>query len=813
MIRPCPPHASATEAHPEFVNGMNRYHAQIAGIIASLAINPVGPAYGSGADELKAHLATLREQVNNPALDITRRERLALEMAATLDRAAQTAILTNERRTRLSEAIESLDTFVWQNPRSPQERHIRLQAGIYLWAQARSWSEQWELTPTDLAAREQAVKVLHAVTDRLGALEAERPGAMDVTSQNVRFRLARALADRAGFEREASTERRRRQEEALTVLERPAITERTLQGFAHLLRGELLGRLGNAEAAKAAWEAASKSTPPPPPESLLEARVSILLGQDQFDEALRALEASKVESIARNVLALQVRLAQRASLSGKARTAAESEAFRLARSLRDLSKAEGQRAVLSLARALKEPDAVQGPDAWHALAEGYSGLGDLDYASALEVRGADRAEALGRHEQAATSRLRAGAFLYQAGKYREADPLLSRVAEDPMAGPSRPNAGSLRALARGRALALKRAGATLKNYLAALEYQIKEFPDDSTANEARWLLGKARLATGDREAARRLWAAIPQGHPRWLESRVATAHQMQEELDNQRLSGDQTLALKLFAEARTLLRTSLAAARAAPEKDEINLLLARLELIAGVGHPEEALRLAEAVQATAVGPEVRGKAGRLRLVALAELNRFVEAEKVARVEVQKASAAESIETARILDHSISETDSDLRLRRTGLIIRVIVARSLERPDALSPVQLAEARIRLSRALLLSGDDIGARKALGDGSFSALSASEPLLRDLADVYSRLDAFVLAVDVHRLRTHRAAAGSLAWLDARYGLALALYRLGKADEARRIIDATAILHPELGGGILTEKFERLRQRLQVD
>ena len=31
--------------------------------------------------------------------------------------------------------------------------------------------------------------------------------------------------------------------------------------------------------------------------------------------------------------------------------------------------------------------------------------------------------------------------------------------------------------------------------------------------------------------------------------------------------------------------------------------------------------------------------------------------------------------------------------------------------------------------------------------------------------------------------------------------------------MIDATAILHPELGGGDLREKFERLRLRLQVD
>ena len=283
---------------------------------------------------------------------------------------------------------------------------------------------------------------------------------------------------------------------------------------------------------------------------------------------------------------------------------------------------------------------------------------------------------------------------------------MSRVVEDPKAGPSRPLAGSLRALARGRALALKMPGATLKDYLAALEYQIHEFPGDPTASEARWLLGKARLAIGDRSAAKRLWDAIPQGHARWLESRIAIANEMQDELDNQRLSGDQTQAHELFADARKLLTTSLEAARTSSEKEEINLLLARLQLTPGVGHPEEALRRVEVVRASADGSEVRGQAGRLRLVAMAELNRFVEAEKIAREAVQKANPSEAIETARLLDHSISETDSDLRMRRTGLIIRVLVARSLERPDGLTPAQRTEARIRLSRALLLSGDDIG-----------------------------------------------------------------------------------------------------------
>jgi predicted Zn-dependent protease len=91
--------------------------------------------------------------------------------------------------------------------------------------------------------------------------------------------------------------------------------------------------------------------------------------------------------------------------------------------------------------------------------------------------------------------------------------------------------------------------------------------------------------------------------------------------------------------------------------------------------------------------------------------------------------------------------------------------------------------------------------------------DELLDELADAYLRLEAFPLAIDVYRLRTQQSRPGSPAWFQARYGQALAYYRAGKGQEARRLIDATAILHPELGGGELRSKFERLRQRLEQD
>ena len=119
-------------------------------------------------------------------------------------------------------------------------------------------------------------------------------------------------------------------------------------------------------------------------------------------------------------------------------------------------------------------------------------------------------------------------------------------------------------------------------------------------------------------------------------------------------------------------------------------------------------------------------------------------------------------------------------------------------------------MRLTRALLFVGQDREARRSLLDWKGSPALTSDRLLRDLGDTYSRLEVYSLDIDVQRLRLKNNAAGSLPWFDARYALALAYYHTGQYKEAAQLIDATAILHPELGGGELHEKFIRLRQRL---
>ena len=88
-----------------------------------------------------------------------------------------------------------------------------------------------------------------------------------------------------------------------------------------------------------------------------------------------------------------------------------------------------------------------------------------------------------------------------------------------------------------------------------------------------------------------------------------------------------------------------------------------------------------------------------------------------------------------------------------------------------------------------------------------------LRDLADTLVRLEAYGLAVDIERLRIKSLKPGSPGWFESRYGLALAFYRSQKRDDARKVIDSTAILHPDLGGSRLRDKFERLRRKIGVE
>jgi len=766
------------------------------------------PAGARGDDELQTHLESLQRRIDDPSNDVSVRERLALEMAATLDRAASTAATPDARRARWTEAVEALDRFTAGNSGHPQARVFEVQAAVYLWARARTWMQAVKVKPADAPAREKAVADLNACLKRLKRVAGESGDAADVFTQNVRYRTAQALADLADVD---PANRRAHNTEALGALERP-ITEPSLQGFADLLRASLLARLGRFDEAQTAVAFAAKAKPAPPEPELVEARLDVLVGKKEFAAALKAVADSRLNPSARTAALCRVRLAQRGEARGPDRVAAESALFAGLNELRRKASPEAVPSLVAAAAAVDEPTPGQQPDAWDLLAEGAAALGDPARAGSLERKGADRAEALNLGERAVGLRLKAGAYFFQAEQYDQADPLLAKVAEDPKAGAVRPRAGLLLALARGRALAAGRPGFSQGDYASALRDQVRRFPDDPSASEARWLLGKLRLAESDRDGALSLWKAIPHGRPRWLESRVEMAAVRQHDLDNQRLNNDREAVARRLADARSFLATSLDEAQGDAEAYELRLASARLELTPGVGNPDEALKSCERLNHDAAGPGQREAARRLTVLAQAFANRWVEAEQGARRETKLSTPAEIFPLIRLIDRGAAEAESDLRSRRLGYLLRLLLAPTQERPETLPAGLRAEARLRVIRALLFSGDDGAARRSFAGWTAPGISAGNDLLRDLAETYIRLDAFELAVDVQRLRVKQTSTGSLPWFDARYGLALALYRSGNTKDALHLVEATAILHPDLGGGELQEKFLRLRHRINA-
>ena len=204
------------------------------------------------------------------------------------------------------------------------------------------------------------------------------------------------------------------------------------------------------------------------------------------------------------------------------------------------------------------------------------------------------------------------------------------------------------------------------------------------------------------------------------------------------------------------------------------------------------------------------------LAALVEAGRYVEAEREAQSHSSWQAPTETnalFDVVRLLDQCSASSDTDLRQRRFGLVNKLIVEPLVGDEERLTPQQRGELAMRLTRALLSIGADRDARLSLGTWrDLPQSTTSDRLLRDLGDTYNRLEVYSLDIDVQRLRLKNNPSGSPRWFDARYALALAYFHSDKLKEAAQLIDSTAILHPELGGGMLHDKFIRLRQRLGV-
>ncbi len=244
---------------------------------------------------------------------------------------------------------------------------------------------------------------------------------------------------------------------------------------------------------------------------------------------------------------------------------------------------------------------------------------------------------------------------------------------------------------------------------------------------------------------------------------------------------------------------------------DVALARAELETVPDAGQPSLALTILDRLLSRPLDDPRRARARRLRVVALSELGRYLDAESGARSLLESQPASDMLPLARRLDRAASSATSDLARRRFGELLRRIAEALRDRPEGLSAPEKAEARLRLARAELFRGDPPAARRALRDWP-SALDDLPPRLwPELADLAVESSEFDQAIQAYRRIARREPTGSTAWFQARYGHALALERSGQPDLARQLLDATAALHPDLGGEPLQSRFTALRKRLK--
>lgn len=779
---------------------------------------PATAAAQAAAEELEAALAALRRQIDDESIEPSQRASVALELAETLDRAAQNAETPDAQRQNWNQAAAVLDEFGRKHPAHLQDRTFRLQGAVYRWAVARSLRREWEQDPARSGLRGEAVAAFDDALSRFRSIPPLPAGVHDEAfDANLRFRFAQTLADRADLENEPARKSLLESQAGDLLEGMPAGF--SIQGFARLLKGELLRRQGRFDAALVEVDAAARAAPAPPERQIVHVRSAILAGLKRFDEAIQAVKGSRLPDSEKRLAMVQTLLERRKALSVDAdRYPIDSRLFDELSALTARPGPDSRAALLALARAGIEPDPRLGAEAWDLLADAQEAAGDPIRASGLEEKAAVRAEDSGRPERAAGYRLKEGALLFRGARFVEAAVVLSRLSR--LSGPEheavRAKAGLLRALALGRAVATAQAGASTREYKEALETRIKDFPDDAGADEARWLLGDVLRAEGDRDRAVQLWQAISMKSARWLDSRRAIAAFDRAELERVQAAGRPDDFAARLRSAEEFLDRCIDHAPTESAANDLWLERAWLDLLPQARNSDDARRIAERVEGASITKAQRYRAGLIHILALAQSGRYVEAEKLARnlaeaPEIEDPAAF--LTSVRLLDRSAAAADTDLRQRRFGLVMRILLVPALARdPSPWPPVQTAELHMRLTRGLIFLGDDHAAKASLASwkGTEAVKRWDDGLLHDLADSYERLNAHALAIDVQRLRLGAAHTGSPEWFDAKYGLALALYRSGKTGDARTIIDAAAVLHPDLGGDALKEKFIRLRRRL---
>lgn len=434
--------------------------------------------------------------------------------------------------------------------------------------------------------------------------------------------------------------------------------------------------------------------------------------------------------------------------------------------------------------------------------------GEYTEAADLFKDAAARAERKRDSTQVALLLEEAGQVLESAGQYGEAAGLFADLARRRRDAPEAP-AALLRAArdARRAHLAAPDA-ASLARFSAILEEHERLYPDDPTAVDVQFLLGTLAVARRDYSSAITRWNSIPPGHPlaaearRWT-SRVYEAWLRPLEDDPPATAGNEkALAAALdfheeFAHATLDPEAWPAAARAA-----ILLRHARLLLDQRVDEPARAREvLDELLKLPDLPPEQAFEARGLALFASASLGE---------ARLDRSTAWSAWEPSALLAtadrlESLAQFAAPTRQRYLGQLQQRLLGPLWDDPQRVAGDAVIELELATARSDLNLGE--------ADRLDSALRRLKNLTRErpndprvlfaLGSGYLRGRRYELAAETARRLIEVTQPTSQHWFRGKLLLASALRRSGQLDQAAKVIEVLEVLHPDLGGTRMRQRF----------
>jgi len=742
------------------------------------------------------------------------------------------------------QALDSLADFIRENPNCPKLVLIQVQAGLVRLIRgelARQEAEvvgggeaRLELARTDLRA---AIAKLQAARETMDALPrragpARRPDESPFTvdelgalRRNVTYQLARGLRNQGQSYPAGSADRTNSLRQAVELLSPLAQTD-DADSVAWQSRLDEIA----CDRLLEDWAAAKRhltllAEREPPPKIALGARaeeVRLALDRGLPAEALavaekgRAIAGEHSAELDFALLEALVTAWKDAVKDQQGERAAECQAGAVELT-RDIEASYGpywrRRAETLLAGGVKATGGAEDLTLLTRAAESFFRSGEIEEALATYDRLAEQAAAAERDDQAFDAGYTAAAIEQDRERHAQAAKRFRRLA---LSTPRHPKAGESHLLALyNTSQATPTDHVTSDEYRSLLNEHLATWPESASANQARVWLGRLHESEHRWADAIAVYQGVAPDHPQYVETVEATLRCFRRQLAQKAAAGP-AVAQDAGEAARYFVRLISGADDKLPER------WSQAERLAAIGaaelwlsytndHFDQAERLLtaslqdaddapEAWRSTAAGLLVfavagQGRRERARRL-LDEMAESTPEQLLLLVEGFGRMAAGSTPAGRreLADLELRAGDL-LRARRGGLDEAARKRLDLTLIDALA----ATGR----RDEALSAADKLAHEFPRDGRIQ-----ETLAQLLLDGTTESD-WRAALDQWHAVEVKCKPGGERWFRSVYSQALAQHRLGKSDQAAKLIRLTQGLHPALGGPKMKAKFLELSKK----